>query len=88
MINWVILKSARKGLLENAQDGIFLTPRKPRKSINKSGNSFGGHSVFSHIFKIKDKKQIEILDILRNLLKCLGLIYENVLVLEKIWHIF
>ena len=43
----------------------FLTIRKPKKSINKSGNSFGGHPVLLHIFKIKDNKQ----NILRNLLK-------------------
>ena len=24
----------------------FKTPRKPRNSINKSGNSFGGHPVY------------------------------------------
>ena len=45
----------------------FLTLRKPRKSINKSGNSFGGHPVLLHIFKIKDQKQKK----LRNLLKFL-----------------
>ena len=38
----------------------FLTLRKPRKSINKSGNSFGGHPVLLHIFKIKDQKQKKI----------------------------
>ena len=35
----------------------FLTLREPRKSINKSGNSFGEHPVLLHIFKIKDQKQ-------------------------------
>ena len=55
----------------------FLTLRKPRKSINKSGNSFGGHPVLLHIFKIKYQKQ----KILRNLLKFFGSIYQNVLVL-------
>ena len=35
----------------------FFTLRKPRKSINKSENSFGGHPVLLHIFKIKDQKQ-------------------------------
>ena len=37
----------------------FLTPRKQRKSINKSGNSFVGHPVLLHIFKIKDKKKMK-----------------------------
>ena len=33
----------------------FLALRKPRKSMNKIGNSFGGHPVLLHIFKVKDK---------------------------------
>ena len=83
-MNWIFLKSTWKGLLENAQDGIS---RKLRKSINKSRNSFGGHPVFSDIFKIKDQKQTEIVNILQNLLKLLGLIFQNVIALVKIWHI-
>ena len=63
----------------------FSIPRKLRKSKNKSGNSFGGHPVFLHIFKIKDQKQTEIVNILRNLLKFLGSIYQNVIVLGKIF---
>ena len=62
----------------------FLTLRKPRKSINKSGNNFGKHPVLLHISKIKDQKQ----NILRNLLKFFGSIYQNVIILVKIWHIF
>ena len=62
----------------------FLTLRKPRKSINKWGKSFGGHPVLLHIFKIKDQKQKK----LQNLLKFFGLIFQNVIVLVKLWHIF
>ena len=38
----------------------FLTLRKPRKSINKSGDSFGGQPLILHIFKIKDQKQTKL----------------------------
>ena len=62
----------------------FLTLRNPRKSINKRRDSFGGHPVLLHIFKIKDKKQKN----LQNLLTFFGSIYQNVIVLVKLWHIF
>ena len=33
--------------VEKCPRWIFQTPRKPRNSINKSGNSFGGHPVYT-----------------------------------------
>ena len=59
---------------------IFLTLRKPRKSINKSGKKFCGHPVLLHIFKIKDQKQKK----LQNLLKFFWSIYQNVIVLATL----
>ena len=44
---------------------------------------FFAHPLFSHNFKTKDQKQTEIVNILRNLLKFLGSIYQNVIVLVK-----
>ena len=58
--------------------------RNQAKSMNKSGNTFGGHRVLLHIFKIKDQKPKN----LRNLLKFFESIYQNVIVLVKLWHIF
>ena len=49
------------------------------------GNSFGGHPVLSHIFKIKDQKQKKITKPVEFFF---GSMNQNVIVLVKLWHIF
>ena len=77
------MKSTRKGLLENAQDGISRPPGS-RKNYKQNQKQFWWTP---YVFKIKDKKQTEIVNILQNLLKLLGLIFQNVIALVKIWPI-
>ena len=40
-------QNLHKNAVENCPRWNFQTPRKPRNSVNKSGNSFGGHPVVS-----------------------------------------
>ena len=62
----------------------FLDHQEAEKINKQKWKQCGGHPELLHIFKIKDQKQ----NILQNLLKVFGSIYQNVIVLVKLWHIF
>ena len=61
---------------------------KPNKKMSPTKFTYSGRICrFAQFLKAKIKKT-RIVNILRNLLKFLGLIYQNDIVLVKIWHIF